>query len=93
MSRGPGTPGGRENGPPDLQRLLSRLPNSTLADVQKGDAVMIVSATSEDSATVTAITLLDGVDPILAAAPSQGTSMLLSPWNLGTSNGEAEAAP
>lgn len=94
MSRGPGALSGeRENGPPDLQRVLSRLPESTLADVQKGDAVMIVSTTSGDSATVTAITLLAGVDPILAAAPSQGASMLLSPWNLGTSNGEAEAAP
>jgi Domain of unknown function (DUF5666) len=94
MSRGPGAIAGeRENGPPDLQRLLSRLPDSTLADVQKGDAVMIVSTTSEDSATVTAITLLAGVEPILAAAPSQGASMLLSPWNLGTSNGEADAAP
>jgi hypothetical protein len=85
--------GERENGPPDLQRLLSRLPDSTLTDMQKGDAVMIVSTTSEDSATVTAITLLAGVEPILAAAPSQGASMLLSPWNLGTSNGEADAAP
>ena len=94
MSRGPGALSGeRENGPPDLQRVLSRLPESTLADVQKGDAVMIVSTTSEDSATVTAITLLAGVDPILAAAPSQGASMLLSPWNLDASNGEAEAAP
>src|ERR1019366_2359377 len=35
-SRGPvGGPGG--NGAPDLQRMLSRLPNSTLADLQKGD--------------------------------------------------------
>jgi Domain of unknown function (DUF5666) len=94
MSGGPGTMAGeRENGPPDLQRLLSRLPDGTLADVQKGDAVMIVSTTSEDSATVTAITMLAGVEPILAAAPSQGASMLLSPWNLGTSNGEADAAP
>jgi hypothetical protein len=93
-SRGPGAvPGERENGPPDLQRFLSRLPNSTLADVQKGDAVMIVSTASEDSGTVTAITLLAGVEPILAAAPSRDASMLLSPWNLGASNGEAEAAP
>jgi hypothetical protein len=93
-SRRPGAaPGEREDGPPDLQRFLNRLPDSTLADVQKGDAVMIVSTASEDSATVTAITLLAGVEPILAAAPSRDASMLLSPWNLGVSNGEAEAAP
>jgi hypothetical protein len=94
MSRGTGAmPGEHENGPPDLQRFLSRLPDSTLADVQKGDAVMIVSTMSEDSGTVTAITLLAGVEPILAAAPSRDASMLLSPWNLGASNAEAEAAP
>ena len=93
-SGGPGAMAGEhENGPPDLQRFLSRLPDSTLADVRKGDAVMIVATTGEDSGTVTAITLLAGVEPILAAAPIRGASMLLSPWNLGASDGEAEAVP
>jgi hypothetical protein len=90
-ARGPGGgPGG--NGPPDLQRMLSRLPNSTLADVQKGDAVMIVSTEGGDSSAVTAITLLAGVDAILTAATSQSASTLLSPWSLGAPNGEGEAA-
>jgi len=89
-SRGPGGgPGG--NGPPDLQRMLSRLPNSTLADLQKGDAVMIVSTEGGDLGAVTAITLLAGVDAILTASPSQ-SSTLLSPWSLGASGGESEAA-
>jgi hypothetical protein len=30
-------------GPPDVQRMLSRLPNSSLADLAKGEVVMIVS--------------------------------------------------
>lgn len=90
-ARGPG--GGQGgNGPPDLQRMLSRLPNSTLADLQKGDAVMIVSTEGGDSGGVTAITLLAGVDAILTAATSQSASTLLSPWSLGASTGEAEAA-
>ena len=89
--RGPaGGPGG--NGPPDLQRMLSRLPNSTLADLQKGDAVMIVSTVDGDSDVVTAITLLAGVDAILTAAPNRAASTLLSPWSLGASTGEGEAA-
>jgi hypothetical protein len=67
------------NGPPDFQRMLSRLPNSTLADLQKGDAVMIVSTEGGDSDTVTAITLLAGVDAILTAAPNRSASSLLSP--------------
>jgi Domain of unknown function (DUF5666) len=90
-ARGPGGgPGG--NGPPDLQRMLSRLPNSTLADLQKGDAVMIVSTEGGSSDAVTAITLLAGVDAILTAATSQSASTLLSPWSLGAPNGEGEAA-
>jgi len=88
-------PGGGQggNGSPDLQRMLSRLPNSTLADLQKGDAVMIVSTEGTDSGAgaVTAITLLAGVDAILTASPSQSASTLLSPWSLGASGGEGEA--
>ncbi len=85
-----GAPGG--NGPPDFQRLLSRLPDSKLADLQKGDAVMIVATESGDATAITAVTLLAGVDAILTAAPNQSASTLLSPWSLNTSGGEGEAA-
>jgi preprotein translocase subunit YajC len=84
-----GSPGG--NGAPDMQRMLGRLPNSTLADLQKGDAVMIVSTQGGGSGKVSAITLLAGVEPILAAAPTQSYS-LLSPWSLNSSGGESEGA-
>jgi len=87
-SRGPGGLGG--NGPPDFQRMLSHLPNATLADLQKGDAVMIVSTSGADS--VTAITLLAGVEAILTAAPNRSASSLLSPWSLGAPGGEGDAA-
>jgi Domain of unknown function (DUF5666) len=89
--RGPGG-GAGGNGPPDLQRMLSRLPNSTLADLQKGDAVMIVSTESGSSDAVTAITMLAGVEAILTAAPNRSASSLLSPWTLGAPGGEGEAA-
>jgi hypothetical protein len=94
-SSGSQEPGGgaNGNGGPDLQRVLSRLPNSTLADMQKGEAVMIVSTQGGDSGAVTAITLLAGVEPILTAAPSQTASSLLSPWSLTASASEADAAP
>jgi hypothetical protein len=85
-----GGPGG--NGSPDLQRMLSRLPNGTLADLQKGDAVMIVSTVDGNPDAVTAITLLAGVDAILTAAPNRAASTLLSPWSLNASAGEGEAA-
>ena len=81
------------NGPPDVQRMLSRLPNSTLADLQKGEAVMIVATGGGNSAEVTAITLLAGVEPILTAAPARSAS-LLSPWSLSASGGgEGDSAP
>ena len=83
-------------GPPDVQRILSHLPNSSLADLQKGEAVMIVSSFGEEpggnSGEVTAITLLAGVEPILTAAPNRSAS-LLSPWSLSTSGGEGDSAP
>jgi len=92
VSRGPSAlPSGNGNGPPDLQRFLSRLPNSSLADLQKGDVVMMVS-TQGEAGTVTAITLLSGVEPILTAAPSRSASTILSPWSLSAPSGEGEAA-
>jgi hypothetical protein len=80
------------NGAPDLQRMLGRLPNSRLADLQKGDAVMIVSTDGADSGGVTAVTLLAGVDAILTAATNRSASTLLSPWSLNASATESEAA-
>ena len=93
LQLGPAPAGQRGNGAPDLDRLLSRLPNSTLADLQNGDAVMIVS-TSGEAGTVTAITLLAGVETILTASPNQNASaLMLSPWTLGGGSAEAEAGP
>ena len=93
MSHGPGAmQNGNGNGSPDLQRFLSRLPNSSLADLQKGDAVMMVSTQGGDAGTVTAITLLSGVEPILTAAPNRGASTILSPWSLSAPSGEGETA-
>ena len=92
---GPGAGSGNGsggNGPPDLQRMLSRLPNSTLSDLQKGDAVMIVATEGAASDAATAITLLAGVDPILTASPNRSASSLLSPWSLSAPGGEAEGA-
>ncbi len=68
----------------DLSQMLARLPNETIADVKVGDAVMIVASQTEPgNATMTAVTLLSGVEPILAATPSGAPAMTLSPWNVG----------
>jgi hypothetical protein len=83
--------GGRgAGGGGDLQQMLSRVPSATLTDLQKGDAVMIVSTEGNGSGTVTAITLVAGVEPILqASANGGGQSMILPPWSLDASGGDA----
>jgi hypothetical protein len=59
------------------------MPPATLADLQKGDAVMIVATEGTASGGVTAITLLGGVEAILASSGSASQAMFMSPWNLG----------
>ena len=90
--RGTGGPGGGRGG--DFQTIVSRLPQSALTDYAKGDAVMVVATSGTDDSSVTAITLLGGVEPILAAAPpgasAASQAALLSPWNLG-GGGAADA--
>jgi len=87
---GPG--GGRPGATPDFQQMLKRMPAVTLADLQKGDAIMIVTTEGTANTQPTAITLLSGVEPILSASPnSSRAAMLLSPWNLGGGGGEAAA--
>lgn len=68
------------SGAPDFQQILSRMPHTQISDLQKGDAVMIVSTQGSTTGEVTAITMLAGVEPILEAP---GGGMQLSPWSLG----------
>ena len=86
----PGGAGGmsRPGGPPDFQQMLSRMPAATLGDLQKGDALMIVSTQGAVSGEVTAITVLAGVEPILEASPKD-QAMILSPWSLESPGGDA----
>ena len=71
--------------------MLNRLPPARLTDLQKGEAVMIVSTQGAAPTEVTAITLLSGVEPILTASASSGAAqpMLLSPWSLSAPAGDA----
>jgi hypothetical protein len=78
----------RPGAPPDFQQILSRIPNVTLAELQKEDAVMVVAMQDATGSAVTAITLLGGVEPILTASPNSAAA-LFSGWNLGTPGGDA----
>ena len=64
--------------------MISRLPGVTLAELKTGEAVMIVASQADPaSQSMTAVTLLSGVEPILAATPSGAPAMTLSPWSVG----------
>ena len=87
---GPGAPGGGQGQGPgggDPQQMLNRAPTIQLADLQKGEAVMLVS--TEGANDVTAITLLAGVEPLLQAPAA---SNLLSNWSMGGGGAEGAAA-
>lgn len=72
----------------DLNQMLARLPAATLGDLQKGEAVMIVSTQGSAAQPPAAITLLGGVEPILTAAPSgTGVQSFLTPWSLASAPG------
>lgn len=88
---GSGRPGG--GGSPDLQQAINRMPAATLADLQKGDAVMVVATESGSNGVPCAITLLAGVEPILEASPKSNASTILSPWSLGAAPGGEAATP
>lgn len=90
---GGGGMGGRAGGPPDIQQILARMPAASLGDLQKGDAVMIVSTQPNESGEVKAITLLAGVEALMTASPSATQAMMLSPWSLSSSSAEAAANP
>jgi hypothetical protein len=74
------TGGGQRGG--DLSQMLQRAPTVQIADLHKGDAVMVV-ATQGTPGMATAVTLLAGVEPILTAAPAGSQSVFSASWNLG----------
>ena len=77
----PGGAGNRTGG--DFQQMLARIPAAALADLQKGDVVMVVTTQGTEKDPPTVVTLLAGVEPILRASPKGGQDMILSPWTLG----------
>jgi len=70
----------------DISQMLQRAPIILLPDLHRGDAVMIV-ATQGAPGSLTACTLLAGVEPILSASPSAGQNLFSASWNLGGQGG------
>ena len=88
-----GGPAGGQQRRGDIQQMFNHLPPLSVPEMQKGDTVMLVATEGSSTGAVTAIKLLDGVEPILASAPkNSGETMTLSPWSLGAQGGE-DASP
>jgi hypothetical protein len=83
---GPGGPGGPGAGG-DLQQILERMPQLALADLKKGDAVIVSSSKGPTDASVTAFAFVAGVEPFLAAAPRTAGQVNLGSWNLDLGGG------
>ena len=81
--RGPGGGG-------DLQQILERMPQLSLADLKKGDAVIVSSSKTPGDAPVTAFAFVAGVEPFLAAAPRTSGQVNLGSWNLDLGGGPEE---
>jgi len=69
-----------------MQRMLSNAPAIKLADLKKGEAVMLVA--TQGTTDVNAVTLLAGVEPLLEAPQAVN---LLSNWSMGGGGAEAAA--
>lgn len=87
-ARGAGFRSGRT---PDFQQVLGFAPKITLADLKKGDAIMVVAMAGAGTSSATALTLVAGVEPILTASPTgSGAAALLSSWNMSAPAGDTQ---
>jgi hypothetical protein len=90
LGGGPGGPGGMQRGGPrDFQQMLDRMPGVTLGELKPGQPLIVVSTEGAKPSEVTAIAILTGVEPILAARPKGSSEMNLGPWNMSMGGGES----
>ena len=99
-SEGTGAAGSGDSGPGrsargggDFEQALSRMPAARLADLQKGDVVMIVATEGSPNGVPWVVMLLGGVEPILQASPNSNASTILSPWSLSEAPGGEAGNP
>ena len=85
---GNAAPGEHPRGTGDLQQALSRAPGIKLTDLNKGDAIMVVTTEGSATTPATVVTLLAGVEPMFQASASGSQSMLQSSWNLTGGGGD-----
>ena len=70
-------------GRPDVnfQQVLRRAPRFSLEELKPGEPLIVSSTTGEDETAIKAITVVAGVEPLLAAGPG-GLGPLGGPWSM-----------
>ena len=81
--------GMRRGGMSNLSQALENMPTITLNDFKRGEPIVIFSSEGTSPSEVTAIYILTGVEPILAAQPKGGGEVNLGTWNLSLGGGAA----
>jgi hypothetical protein len=81
---GRGAGGGR---PLDLAKVVDQAPVITLADLKPNEPIVVAGAATDDLSKMRALKLISGVDPILRAAPQNGSDPLAGNWSLGGEGG------
>ncbi len=81
---GPGGPGSGSGGGRnfDLQQALERMPPMPLTELKPGEPLIISSTKGANGTSVTAITLVAGVEPFLASAPRTAGQVNLGSWSM-----------
>jgi hypothetical protein len=80
--------GGRGGGRPlDLGKVVDQAPVITLADLKPNEPIVVFGAATDDLSKMRALRLISGVDPILRAAPQNGSDPLAGNWSLGGEGG------
>jgi hypothetical protein len=93
---GPGTRGGTGGAagggaPRNFQQMLDRTPPFLLDELKAGEPLIVVSTEGAKPSEVTAITVLAGVEAILAARPRGSEDVNLGPWNMSMGGGGGDA--
>lgn len=82
-----GGSGMRRGGMGNLSQALDNMPVVALSDLKRGDPLVIFSSEGTSPSEVTAIYILTGVEPILAAQPKGAGDVNLGSWNLSAGGG------
>lgn len=91
VGEGPDNGTGSRRGGGDLSQILERAPKISASELKPGDAIVISGSAGENPAHLTATSVIAGVEPMFAAAPSNASrSAALNNWSLDAPTGGGE---